>query len=234
MSPSPFSGFPTEALKFFADLLVNNDKTWFTAHKPDYDKYVMAPARDFVVAIGERLATLSPNVVADQRANKSIFRIYRDVRFSKDKTPYKTNLALWFPTGVSGEKFNNPGYYFSLEADNLMLGVGIHGFSKSLLNAYREAVIDRELGPVLAQTVAETLAKGYGIGEKTYQRAPRGYDPDHPYANLLLYSGLTAGFQTGIPAELHSSELVDYCFEKYTDLAPLVHWLEKMIVKGVG
>jgi uncharacterized protein (TIGR02453 family) len=228
MFASQFSGFPAEALQFLANLAANNNKPWFDEYKPDYEKYVLAPARDFVLALGAELQVLSPGVGADPRVNKSIFRIYRDVRFSKDKTPYKTNLALWFPAIEGGEKFNKPGYYFSLEADSLMLGVGIYGFAKPMLKAYRDAVVDPELGPELAKIAAQTLAKGYGIGEKTYKRTPRGYDPDHEYADLLLYSGLTGGFQTEIPAELHSGELVDYCFEKYVDLAPLVHWIEKM------
>jgi uncharacterized protein (DUF2461 family) len=78
-----FTGFPEESTQFFTELKTNNNKAWFDAHKPDFEKYVLAPARDFVVALGERLRELSPDVVADPRVNKSIFRIYRDIRFSK-------------------------------------------------------------------------------------------------------------------------------------------------------
>ena len=228
MTSNPFTGFSVESLQFFTDLKSNNNKSWFVAHKPDYEKYVLAPARDFVIALGERLWDLSPDVVADPRVNKSIFRIYRDVRFSKDKTPYKTHLALWFPTGLGGGKFENPGYYFHLEPGNIMVGVGIHGFSKPLLKAYREAVVDPELGPKLAEITAGVLKKGYGIGSKTYKRVPRGFDPDHEYADLLRYSGLTSGTDLGIPAELHSPELVNFCFDRYKDMAPVVHWLQTM------
>ena len=228
MISNPFTGFPVESTQFFSDLRVNNNKPWFDAHKPDYENYVLAPARDFVVALGERLRDLSPDLVADPRVNKSIFRIYRDVRFSKDKTPYKTHLALWFPTGLGGGKFENPGYYFHLEPGNIMLGVGIHGFSKPLLKAYREAVINLELGSELAKITAGVLKKGYGIGTKTYKRVPRGFDPDHEYADLLRYSGLTSGVDLGIPAELHTPELVNFCFSKYQDMAPVVHWIQTM------
>ena len=86
MTASPFTGFPKETLKFFADLAANNNKPWFDLHKPDYEKFVMAPTRDFVVSLGERLRELAPDVVADPRVNKSIFRIYRDIRFSKYTT----------------------------------------------------------------------------------------------------------------------------------------------------
>ena len=83
MNTSPFTGFPKETLQFFTDLAANNNKPWFDAHKPDYQNYVLAPARGLVVALGARLQDLSPNVVADPRVNKSNFRIYRDIRFSK-------------------------------------------------------------------------------------------------------------------------------------------------------
>lgn len=227
MTASQFNGFPKEAILFFVELAANNNKTWFADHKPNFEKYIMAPARDFVVAMGERLQELSPGVNADPRVNKSIFRIYRDTRFSKDKTPYKTNLGLWFWVS-EGAKFENPGYYFHLDPDNLMLGVGLYSFAKPILKAYRDAVVDPELGPALAKAVADVAAKGYGVGQKTYKRVPSGYDADHENAELLLYSGLTAGKEVDHPAELHSSALVDYCFKHYRQLEPIVKWLQIM------
>lgn len=227
-----FNGFPPETLKFYAELAINNNKVWFEAHRSIYEDDVIGPARDFVIALGERLRELAPNVMADPRVNKSIFRIYRDTRFSKDKTPYKTHLALWFPVRQVGAKFDQPGYYFHLEPDNLMLGAGIHGFSRPLLKAYRDAVVDSEQGPTLAEAIKSVASKGYGIGEKTYKQTPRGYGPDHKLAELLLYSGLTTGIDLGIPPELHRADLVDYCFERFKHMAPIVDWLEKMIAKS--
>lgn len=223
-----FSGFSPETLQFFTRLRANNHKPWFEAHRSDYEVNVMEPARELVVALGERLRALAPNIMADPRVNKSIFRIYRDTRFSKDKTPYKTNLALWFPVSQGGAKFDHPGYYFHLEPGNLMLGAGIHGFSKPWLKAYRDAVIDSELGPSLAKTIMMVADKGYRVGEKTYKRPPQGYDPNHKLAELLLYSGLTTGADLGIPTELFSVDLVDYCFERFQDMTPIVNWLEEV------
>ena len=221
-----FNGFPPEAISFFANLASNNNKPWFEAHRSDYENYVMEPAREFVVALGKRLRELAPKIMADPRVNKSIFRIYRDTRFSKDKTPYKTHLALWFPVNQEGAKFDHPGYYFHFEPGNLMLGAGIHGFSKPLLKAYRDAVVDPELGPMLVKAMKSVTDKDYGVGEKTYKRTPRGYDPNHKLAELLLYSGLTTGTDLGIPVELHSVDLVAYCFQRFQDMAPIVDWLE--------
>lgn len=231
MPISPFPGFSQEISQFFVDLSANNNKAWFTEHKPDFERYVMAPARDFVVAMGEKLKVIAPGINADPRVNKSIFRIYRDTRFSKDKTPYKTNLGLWFWLG-QGAKFENPGYYFHLDAQNLMLGVGLHSFAKPILKAYRDAVVDAELGPALAQAVVEVARNGYNFGQKTYKRVPRGYDPNHKNVELLLYSGLTAGIDLSLPDELYSADILDYCLEHYRGMAPIVNWLKAMIEKS--
>ncbi len=114
-----FNGYFPETLTFLTELAANNNKSWFDSHRTDYDTYVLEPSRDFVIALGERLRQLAPNVMADPRINKSIFRIHKDTRFSKDKE--------------GGAKFDHPGYYLHLDSDNMMLGAGIHGFSKPLL-----------------------------------------------------------------------------------------------------
>jgi uncharacterized protein (TIGR02453 family) len=228
MSNAPFSGFYKETIQFFIDLTANNNKTWFSEHKHDFENFVMTPARKFVVAMGERLKDISPGVNADPRVNKSVFRIYRDLRFSKDKTPYKTNLGLWFWVG-EGAKFENPGYYFHLDGHNLMLGAGLYSFAKPILKAYRDAVVDPDLGLGLDQAIAKVSNKGYSLGEKTYKRVPRGYDPEHENSALLLYSGLTTGIELSHPTELYSSALVSYCLERYRDMTPIVEWLTKIV-----
>ena len=96
-----FNGFPKEGLKFLANLKKNNTKLWFEQHREDYNEFVLGPARDFVVAMGDKLKKISPKIIADPRIDKSIFRIYRDTRFSKDKSPYKTNIGIYFWEGKS-------------------------------------------------------------------------------------------------------------------------------------
>jgi len=226
-----FNGFPHQTLQFFSELAINNNKPWFETHRDDYDSYVLEPSREFVIALGKQLRQLAPGIMADPRVNKSIFRIYRDTRFSKDKTPYKTNLALWFPVNDSGAKFDHPGYYFHLEPGNLMLGAGIHGFSKPILKAYRDAVVDPERGTSLAHAIGNMANKGYSIGEKTLKRTPRGYPPDHHLAELLLYSGLTTGIDLGVPKELNTADLIDYCFDHFKNMTPIVDWLDILTSK---
>jgi uncharacterized protein (TIGR02453 family) len=220
-----FDGFPPEAVTFLKQLKVNNNKPWFDAHKPDYQRYVMEPTQAFIEDMGAKLRQLSPGIHAEPRVNRSIFRIYRDTRFSPDKTPYKTHLAVWMWEG-EGAKFESSGYYFHLEPPNILLGVGIHTFSKDLLKAFRDAVVDPESGPALVKAIQEVgIKKGYNIDGKHYKRVPRGYDPEHENVEFLLYNGLTAGVEEPIPNEFYSSALLDYCYQKYADMYPIEHWL---------
>jgi len=117
-----FNGFPNETTTFLTQLAASNTKEWFDAHRADYEQYWLAPAREFVVAAGKELVQLSPNIQAEPRVNGSIFRINRDIRFSKDKTPYKTTLDIWFWEGVRREAVS--GYFLRITPHELGIGVG--------------------------------------------------------------------------------------------------------------
>jgi uncharacterized protein (TIGR02453 family) len=226
---STFNGFPRELVEFYQDLSKNNNREWFTAHKSDFDKYVMEPSRDFVYEMGKKLQKIAPNIVADPRVNKSIFRPYRDTRFSKDKTPYKTHMGILFWTG-NLKKMDCPGYYFHIEPPALMLGVGNHCFSKPILQLYRDSVVDSKRGPALVRAVRGIRKKGdYQIGTKHYKKTPRGYDKEHENAEFLLYNGLTAAFTTDIPEDFYSRTILDYAFKKFKDMSPVHTWLYEMI-----
>lgn len=224
-----FNGFPAECVEFYNELRKNNSKVWFDAHRSDFEQYVMTPARDFVSEMGLALKKISPGIVADSRFNKSIFRPFRDVRFSKDKTPYKNHLGIFFWEGRLA-KMDCPGYYFHLEPPNLMLGVGNHCFSRPILELYRESVVDPKYGKSLAKALQDIRAKGeYSIGIKEYKKVPRGYDKDHKNADLLLFGGLAAAFETNIPNEFYSKDIVDYSLEKFRDMSSIQKWLLEMI-----
>jgi uncharacterized protein (TIGR02453 family) len=228
---SGFRGFPRECVQFYEKLAKNNSKAWFDAHKGDFEAHVMVPARSFVYAMGERLSQITPGVIADPRVNKSIFRPYRDTRFSNDKRPYKTHLGIFFWVGPLA-KMDCPGYYFHLEPPVVMLGVGNHCFSKEILDLYREAVVDPDQGPALVKALQAIRKKGdYEIGIRHYKKVPRGYDKDHPNADLLLFNGLTAAYQTSLPRELYSGDFVEYAFARFSEMQPIVDWLLHMISK---
>jgi len=224
---STFQGFSLETISFFLQLGQNNNKTWFEAHRQQYEQAVMAPSRAFVEALGSRLEAIAPGVHADPRVNKSIFRINRDVRFSKDKSPYKTYFSLIFWEG-QGPKLECSSFYFHVEPPTLLLGAGIYIFPKHILKAYRQAVIDPEQGAALSQAIRAVQHAGYNLDGKHYKRVPREYPADHERSELLMYNGLTTGYDTVIPEAFYGPELVDYCFENYRKMLPLHRWLVEL------
>jgi uncharacterized protein (TIGR02453 family) len=223
-----FEGFPRACVRFYEDLARNNTREWFSEHKSEFEDHVMTPARDFVYEMGERIREIAPKIVADPRLDRSIFRHYRDTRFSRDKAPYKTHLGIFLWEGQR-PKMECPGYYFHLEPPNLLLGVGIHCFSKPLLECYRDSVVHPEHGADLGQAVKAVEDKGYAIGVRHFKKTPRGYDPHHDNATLLLHNGLTAAFMARIPDELYTTDLIPYCFRRFADMAPIHRWLLDMI-----
>ncbi len=206
---------------------MNNRKEWFDEHRDDYERYVLEPAKAFVEEMGVMLRTLSPGVISDARVNRSLFRINRDTRFSKDKTPYKTHLGIWFWEGAGG-RMECPGFYFQLDAGGIRLAAGLHEFPKQILTAYRDAVVDPELGASLGPAIEQIREAGFTIGWVKYKKTPRGYDPRHENAEYLLHGGLAASYRAHFPEELGSARFLDYAFSYYRKMWPLFKWLLDM------
>lgn len=224
----PFFGFPKEALYFYKQLEVNNKRDWFEAHKSTYIEKVVEPAQSFVEELGDRLQLLSPAFQYDSRAhNGSIMRIYRDIRFRKDKTPYKTHLGIVFWEGT-GKKMENPGYFFHMDANEGAIYAGNYHFDKPFLTAYREAVDDDRLGRGLSKAIKDVEAAGSEVGGEQYARVPRGYDPEHTRADLLRYKGLWSKSPIISAKQLKSPDLIDRCFDYCVAMHPLHKWLVKV------
>jgi len=225
----PFQGFSKETIDFFEGLRKNNNREWFEQKRMVYETRVLEPAKAFVLALGGRLRTVAPRIIAAPKINKSLFRLNRDARFSLDKSPYKINLGIYFWEGT-GSRMECSGFYFHLEPPKIILGVGFYMFSGPQLGRYRRAVVDARLGRELRRIVAAiSKLEGWELGGKHYKRIPAGFDASHPNAPLLLHTGLHAGQETDIPEEFFSACLVDYCFERYKPLVPLHNWLVKAI-----
>ena len=225
---SGFTGFPKELIKFYQNLAKNNSKQWFEKHRNEYEEFVLDPARDFVVEMGNRLRKIAPGINAIPKINQSMFKINRDVRFSKDKSPYKTNMGIWFWEG-RGKRMECSGFYFHFEEQRLLLGTGFYMFDKNRLTLFRDAVVDKKRGSELVKAVKKVTGKGYTVGGKHYKRIPSGYDVDHPNAEFLLYNGLHAMVEDKIPEAFYSKALVDYAFSHYQNMLPLHRWLMKII-----
>ncbi|TMK13805.1 MAG: DUF2461 domain-containing protein [Actinobacteria bacterium] len=217
-----FEGFgPTTT--FLKDLGRNNSKEWFHDHYDDYQEHLLEPAMAFVEAIGPLLRRFAPDTQAVPKIGASVMRINRDIRFAKDKRPYKDHLDLWFWRG--GEKKGPNGYWFRLTPKTLILGGGMHMLDKHDLQRYREAVDDGGSGTDLARVVTKLERAGYDVGGERYKRVPSGYPPDHPRAALLRRDGVYAGLEMALPAEAATAKFPSFCAGHFKKVTPLVDWL---------
>ncbi|MBN2379952.1 DUF2461 domain-containing protein [candidate division WOR-3 bacterium] len=225
-----FQGFPDKGLAFLRDLTANNNKTWFEENREVYKSQLVTPALAFISEFGQLLQKrVSADIVYDTRTNGagSLFRIYRDVRFSPDKSPYKTHLGIFFWEGP-GKKMDNPGYYFHLEPGGALMYAGKYQFSPDQLAVFRDAVADKEKGTELERAIDAVKKAGYAVGDIHYKKVPRGYDPAHPRSELLRHNTLYARSPV-IPAKVvSSSRLLDICLEHCKRLSPLQGWLLKL------
>lgn len=222
-----FKGFSKKTFDFLSELEENNNREWFESNRDVFEGCVLGPAQDFVVEMGERLKTLSPTVAAVPLIDKSIFRIYRDTRFSSDKTPYKTHLGILFWDGLR-KKLENPNYYVQLNKSSIFVGAGEYLFPADLIRAYRDSVVHPRRGPELKKILDGIVANpSYKIGGRHYKRVPRGYDPEHPNAELLHHNGLYAYSESALPEDIYSRRFIDYCFDIFRDMYPLQRWLAR-------
>ena len=176
--------FSPELFEFLRELAANNDREWFAANKARYVAEVQEPALAFVEDIGMRLPEVSRHLVADARTQGgSLFRIYRDVRFSKDKSPYKTHVGIQFRHAHAREA-ETPGFYLHLEPGSVFLGCGIWHPGRDALHAIRTAMAAR---PSRWQAVIDdpTFGQRFRLGGESLKRAPAGFDPEHPLIEEL-------------------------------------------------
>ncbi len=217
-----FPGYPAGTLEFLRGLRANNNRDWFKAHDAAYKGQYVEPAKDFVVAAGEALRAFVPSIEAQPKVVGSIFRINRDTRFSRDKTPYKDHLDIWFWEGERKRAVS--GFFVRLSPDYIGLGAGCHGFDPARLKAFRAAVAGPSSGAALVQIVEEIEAEGYGLGGHHYKRPPRGFSADGRAAELLLFNALFV--HTDEPVELATTpDYLPRCIEHWRRLAPLHRWL---------
>jgi uncharacterized protein (TIGR02453 family) len=224
MAVAGFGGFPNETMTFLKGIAAHNDKTWFDANRDLYEAGYVSAARAFVEAVGPELQTISPEVQYASKVNGSLSRINRDIRFSKDKRPYKDHLDLWF---WHGEKrgWECPGFYMRISPERIWIGVGMHMMPKDMLARYRDAVVDDKAGAALEAAVAKvTKAGDYPLGEPTRKQVPRGYDKDHSRAEYLLREGLGAGTELLGEAAL-APDFASNCVTHWRNCWPIGQWM---------
>jgi uncharacterized protein (TIGR02453 family) len=232
VSMSDFTGFRGEALEFFRRLTRRNTRTWFEKNRPIYDREIRAPLHALVEAVDVALARRAPEIVGDPK--RSMFRIHRDVRFSRDKSPYKTHAACWFyhrdaGRGVGGEAAGGAGFYFQLSPDESLVGGGIWMPPRPSLERIREAIVRR-------QAAFEAIVKDPGFRrrfgaldqEVMLKRLPSGYQAGHPASPWLRYQSFTVGRELSRKEAL-SSRLPEILERDYAAMVPLVRFLNSAL-----
>ncbi len=210
---SEFGGFPVAALDFYDDLEVDNTKSYWEKHKATYDNDVKAPMTALVTA-------LAGDFALDGKTYK-VFRPYRDVRFAKDKTPYKTNQGAYIAVAPS------TGWYVEISARGVRVGGGCYDMTSERLGVFRDAVVDDKRGAQLTRITNKLTRAGWELGGEQFKRAPRGYDPDYKRGDLLRRKALYAGKSYGFEPFIHSPELLDHVRDDWQALRPFVEWLAR-------
>lgn len=224
MTKAGFAGFPAATFEFLAGVAIHNEKAWFDANRALYEAGYVEPAKAFVAALGPRLKEISPGVQFDPRVNGSIARVNRDIRFSKDKRPYKTHLDVMFWHGER-RSWDAPGFWFRITPDEIWLGVGLYGMQGELLENFRQSVIHPRSAKALLTAVEAVRAAGpYEIGERTRKLMPRGYPADGVAAEYLLHEGLTGLIKLPAPAA-QAANFLDDCLGHYRAMWPIGKWL---------
>jgi uncharacterized protein (TIGR02453 family) len=224
--------FSKRALGFFRGLARHNEKAWFEAHRIEYETEVRQPMRELIEDLDTRFAEFAPEIGGDPR--RSMFRINRDIRFSKDKSPYKTHAACWFhhlnaarTVGAEAEA-GSAGYYFHLEpGGRSMSGAGLWMPPRPQLNKLREAIARDPKG---FDKMVRTIPSRFGglDDEGALKRMPRGYADDHPAAKWLRFQSFTSG-RTLTDAQVTSASLGSLLAREYEALLPLVRWLNGVL-----
>lgn len=225
---SGFPGFRPAALRFLKQLARNNRKEWFEEHRASYEGELREPMKALVEEVDVRLAAFAPEITGDPR--RSMFRIHRDVRFSRDKSPYKTHAACWFyhmdaGRGVGGEAEGGAGFYFHLEPGRFLIGAGIWMPPRATLAKIRDGLGD-DLTSFERILLDPRFRRRYGSldTEGMLTRLPRGFGETHPAARWLRYQSFTVGRSLGAKEAL-SPRLAATLARDFEALTPFVRWL---------
>ncbi len=230
MKREKFKGFSPQALRFLTELKRHNNRPWFQARKDTYEKVVKTPMVEMILLVGEALRRFAPEMVAEPRS--SLYRIYRDTRFSRDKTPYKTQVAAVFP--VHGlHKHAGPGLYFHFSTEEVLIGGGIYMPAPQTLRAIREeiAASPRRFLSILQERRFRSI---FGELEGEALRSmPKGFSGKHPAAEYLKYKQFL--FAKVFPPRLAlSSRLLPTVLDCFEKGMPLVRFLSKPALRSLS
>ena len=221
-----FTGFDRDAIAFLHELAIEMNRDWFEANKARYQAVWVDPMTALLEHVAGKLAKAYAPV---KLGAPKLFRIYRDTRFSKDKSPYKTHVAGQIP--ITTKKPIDGGcsaLYIHLGVDEEFLGCGTYFFDPKQLPRWRKLVAADKTGKPLAQLVNKLRGAGYAVGgHEDYKKVPKPYADDHPRAEFFRMRGLTGGLPDIPKGMLHQPRLADWLVAQLAPTVPLVRWLHQ-------
>ncbi len=225
--------FRPAAFTFFRGLKRNNRKDWFEDHRQQYESEIRGPMRDLIEEVDVRLARIAPEFIGDPK--RSMFRIYRDIRFSKDKSPYKTAAGVWFYHGDAGRKVGQDaegggaGIYFHLAPDDCFSAGGIWMPAGAVLRKVRDGLAEDHRGFERSIGSARFKRRFGSLDEEAMlKRMPRGFDEDHPAAKWLRYKSFTV-HRPLTTSQVQSKRLPDTLAADVEVMLPLLRWLNSAV-----
>ncbi len=223
-----FNGFKEEALKFLEEIANNNNKIWFENNRYRWEEFILEPNKAYVEEMGEHLIALAPFIKAQPKAGGSLFRIYRDTRFSKDKTPIKTKIGIMFWQGT-GHRMKSACFYMQYKSYEILIATGIRAFKDELLKNYREYIKIEKNAKALHNILENLKQKGVIIPKPEFKRVPLGFDKDSQYSYLAKYKGLLV-YKTFKPNKTFlSKRIINYNFKFYDTTLDLFNWIDEFI-----
>ncbi|MDA7848138.1 DUF2461 domain-containing protein [Sulfurospirillum sp.] len=222
-----FNGFSFEGIKFLKKLENNNTKVWFENNRTTWEKYILLPNTNFVQEMGETLQILVPTIHFKSKVSGSLFRIYRDVRFSKDKTPMKNKIGVMFWQGQA-HRMQSSCFYIQYNKENYLVASGIRSFKPPLLKAYRKYIKHKKHRESLHVILEDLKAKGYSITEPKYKRVPAEFDKNEEYVYLTKYASMFVFIEYKLDDIFFTPQIVDKVFKLYQDMFKLQQWVYKM------
>jgi len=224
-----FNGFSKKGIEFLKEVEKNNTKEWFEAHRHIWQKEIRDKSISFVLEMGETLQILEPEINFEPKTGKSLFKIYRDTRFSKDKTPIKSKIGHIFWQG-NGHKMQSSSFYLHYNKDSYFIASGIRAFKPPLLKKYREYIKNENHSQELKEILFEIEKKGYNLPTDRYKRVPKEFDEDFTFKDLTLFKSMFAYKEYMIDEIFFSDKIIDRCFNIYKDLHHLQKWVYKMTI----
>ena len=220
---SSFSGFPRDAIEFLHDLSENNNREWFAKNKSRFEANVQAPALELIAALRKPLEKVAPMLqVEPKKVGGSLMRIYKDTRFSQDKTPYKTNIGIQF-RHLSGKDVHAPGVYLHIEPNECFVGAGAWRPDASALHRFRAGIVDQPAAWKRATRGAK-FAEQFSLYDDRLKTVPRGYDKDHPLIDDLRLKSFLVSHHLD-RAMIESPQLVSELPKLIKACGPLMRFL---------